>query len=353
MAGARGYSSYRGREPKIKIILALLLALVILAACAVMYIQQNLVYGDDGRYRLDLPWQAEPEQDESAPPPDALENLDLVVQEPEAPPASLTLSLSAAPLTMEAWTAWLEDLQNQDCAAVAVTLKDTEGNVYFNAKNAVSGAVRAGVDTAGALAAMTARDDLVSVARISCLHDPRAANSHVRNLALRNTGGYIFYDGNNSQWLDPTKPAAREYLCVLAGEIAALGFDEILLTDLSYPTEGKINKIDYNGDSPLEDNLKLLLTELAAALEPYEGVTLSLELPESVIDTGYDEVSGQKLADLAPLVDRVYAVTEPDRVEALAEAVKGANEDALFVPELTADSPDQSGPRLLLPAAQD
>ena len=52
MAGAKGYSSYRGREPKLKIILAVFLVLVILAAAAVIYIQQNLVvYGDDGRYR--------------------------------------------------------------------------------------------------------------------------------------------------------------------------------------------------------------------------------------------------------------------------------------------------------------
>ena len=29
----------------------------------------------------------------------------------------------------------------------------------------------------------------------------------------KNTGGFIFYDGNNLNWLDPGKPAARQYLC--------------------------------------------------------------------------------------------------------------------------------------------
>ena len=347
MSGARGYSSYRGREPKIKIILAVLLVLVILTAAAVIYIQQNLVYGADGRPRLDLPWQEDAAGPEENSPPEEEPQVDLVVQEPEAPPSSLTLSLSAAPLTMEAW----EAVRGESCDALCVTLKDAAGSLYFDAAHGVSGGVRTQADTAAALAALTGREDLASVARFACLHDPRTANSNVRNLALRNTGGYIFYDGNNSQWLDPTKPAAREYLCGLVGEIAALGFDEILLTDLSYPTEGKINKIDYNGDGPLEDNLKLLLTEIRAALEPYEGVTLSLELPEAVITTGYDPVSGQKLADLAPLVDRIYAVTEPDRAEALGEAVKAVHEETLFVPELTADDPDLSGPRLLLPAA--
>lgn len=348
MAGARGYSSYRGREPKFKIVLAFLLVLVILAAATVIYFQQNLIYGNDGRPRLDLPWQEDPAgPDTGGVQTDNTPQVDLVVQEPEPPASSITQLLSVTPLTMEAW----EAAQTQDCDAVGVTLKDTAGSLYFDAAQAISGAVRTQADTAAALSTLTAHENLAAVARVSCLHDPRAANSNVRNLALRNTGGYIFYDGNNSQWLDPTKPAAREYLCGVVSEVAALGFDEILLTDLSYPTEGKINKIDYNGDAPLEDNLKLLLSELAAVLEPYEGVTLSLELPEHVITTGYDEVSGQKLADLAPLVDRIYAVTEPDRAEALSAAVEAVSEGTLFVPELAADDPGLNGLRLILPAA--
>ena len=43
-------------------------------------------------------------------------------------------------------------------------------------------------------------------------------------------------------------------------------------------------------------------------------------------------------------------MTEPDRAEVLAEAVKTAGEDTLFVPELAADDPDLKGPRLVLPA---
>lgn len=348
MAGAKGYSSYRGREPKLKIILAVFLVLVILAAAAVIYIQQNLVvYGDDGRYRLDLPWQEDIAAPDAGTPPEEAPQVELVIQEPEAPPSSLTLSLSAAPLTMEVW----EAVRGQAFDAVCVTLKDTAGSLYFDAAHGVSGGVRTQADTAAALAALTGREDVVSVARFSCLHDPRTANSNVRNLALRNTGGYIFYDGNNSQWLDPSKPAAREYVCGLAAEIAALGVDEILVTDLSYPTEGKVHKIDYNGDGPIEENLAQLLRELRAVLEPL-GVTLSVELPESVVSLGFDEISGQKLSVIAPLVDRVYSVTAADRIEALSSAVAAVSESTVFVPELPAGTPTEqlTGMFLLLPA---
>ena len=232
-----------------------------------------------------------------------------------------------------------------------MTLKDSAGKIYFDAARAISGAVQTKADTAGAISAAVSTDGLQVTARFSCLHDARAANSNVRAMGLRNTGGYIFYDGNNSQWLDPSKPAAREYLCGLAAEIAALGVDEILVTDLSYPTEGKVHKIDYNGDGPIEENLAQLLRELRAVLEPL-GVTLSVELPESVVSLGFDEISGQKLSVIAPLVDRVYSVTAADRIEALSSAVAAVSESTVFVPELPAGTPTEqlTGMFLLLPA---
>ena len=352
MAGARGYSNYRGRGGKLKIFLAAVLVLVIAAACLVIFLQQNIVYDESGRPKIVLPWQSEPPED---PPPaeasDPEQEIELIVQEPEAPPRSLTLSAGDAPLTMEAWAAWLDGTQNLECTAVALTLKDAAGKIYFDAAHAISGAVQTQSDTAAALGAAAAYEGLTVTARFSCLHDARAANSNVRAMGLRNTGGYIFYDGNNSQWLDPSKPAAREYLCGLAAEIAALGVDEILLTDLSYPTVGKINKIDYNGDGPIEENLALLLREMRTALEPF-GTVLSVELPESVVSQGFDEVSGQRMSVIAPLVDRVYAVTAADRAESLSAAVAAVSESTLFVPELPngTDYEALSGHLLILPA---
>lgn len=78
-------------------------------------------------------------------------------------------------------------------------------------------------------------------------------------------------------WLDPSKPAARQYLCGLAKELAEMGFDEILLTDVSYPTEGKLDKIAY-GETGKVQNLNTFLDEMRAALAAYD-VKLSIELP--------------------------------------------------------------------------
>ena len=352
MVGTKGYSSYRGRGPKWKILLAILLVLVIAVAASVIYLQQFLVYGADGSRQIRLPWQTE----EKAPPPDgegeAPENqpdVDVVVQEPEdqSPKETAAFSLPAQALTQALWQ---ETEKPSGANAVAVRLKTSNGTVYFNAANAVSGAVETEMDTAAALAAVTAQEGLHTIASVACLQDFKAANADVEGRGLKNTGGYIFYDGNNSLWLDPAKPGTREYVCALAKEIAELGFDELLLTDFSYPTVGKINKIHYNTDVPLANNLDLLLSDLNAALESYD-ILLSVEVPEAVIAEGPDTVAGLDLNRLVSRVDRVYAVTTPEKAETLSNLVAqaaGAEGKTEFVPELTADSPALTGSRLIL-----
>ena len=344
MAGSRGYHSYRGRTPKWKIVLAVILVLVILAAVGFMILQEHIIYDESGRPHLRLP---EEEQQAEAVPQ---EDVELTIQAPAVQEDLHAVSIPEGTLTQADVEAFLAEAAEQSAVsygAVAVTLKNSAGRVYFDSGAAVSGSVDIGADTAAVLESLTGEDSgWYTIARLSCFHDPKAANSDVEGMGLKNTGGYIFYDGNNSQWLDPAKPAARQYLCELAGEAAELGFDEILLTDVSYPTEGKLDKIAY-GDGDRAANLMAFLAELRSILEPY-GVVLSMELPEEVITTGANDAAGLVLADIAPHVDRIYARTSPERVSALSGAVAAASATTAFVPELTDGGAMEAGSYLIL-----
>ena len=338
MAYSRGYNSYRGRTPKWRIALMALLVVVILAAVAVMALSHFIVYDEEGTPQMELPWQEEPAvepAEEISEPP-----LDLTIEEP-VKPRVLRGFCTPVPLTRESWSDSNDRAKESfDCNAAAVTLKDAAGNVYFNSTTALPGTVQLQEETDAALAEVVAYCQSTeghSIARLSCFHDPKAANRDVENMGLKNTGGYIFYDGNNSQWLDPAKPAAREYLCGLAKEAAELGFDEILLTDVSYPTAGKLNKIDY-GEGEKSGHLADFLEAMRAALAPY-GVMLSIEVPQAVISQGADENAGLLLADIAPKVDRIYAPADAAEVPALAQAVSTASQFAEFVPELAEADP--------------
>ena len=52
----KGYQSYRGRRDRGHKLLIVLLALVLLAACAYLLAQRYITYTDDGGMRLDLPF---------------------------------------------------------------------------------------------------------------------------------------------------------------------------------------------------------------------------------------------------------------------------------------------------------
>ena len=324
MGGTKGYRSYRGRTAKGKIALAVLLVLIILAAVGFLWLQEYIVYDRDGSFHLELPWKTEtPPAEEEVPP----EDVEITIQEPEKPKALAAFSASAAPLTQAGWKdAWLgaSVMSAPAYNAAAVTLKDSTGHIYFAATGAAAGTVSTAEDTAAALAEVT-ESSYHSIGRMSCFLDPIAARADVEGMGLKNTGGYIFYDGNNGNWLDPSKPAARQYLCTLAAEL---------------------DKTDYTG-ADRAASIRRFLEELRGALGEY-GVAVSIELPPEVITSGADDTAGLVLSDIAPLVDRVYAVTTVDQIPALEAAVSAAGEDTDFVAELTGHSPDVTGSCLIL-----
>lgn len=315
MTAPRGYNRYRGRNPLWKKVVAALLILVIVAAVAFMVLQDRVVYDDTGTPHLPRPTG---QQEASGTPPVDPGQLDITVEElePEGEPLRAVELTELPPGETDIFRA----VPAGDFDAVAVTVKDAAGRVYHTSP-----------EQRDAIAALTG-SNYRTIARMSCFLDPRAARADVEGMGLKNTGGYLFYDGNSTNWLDPGKPAARQYLCGIAKELAEQGFDELLLTNVSYPTEGKIDKIDY-GEALKPAALADFLREVRSAVG--EDVTISVELPAQTILSGSDPVSGIVLADLAPLADRIYAVTDAASAPALEQVVRAACDTTEFAAEVT------------------
>ena len=337
MAGY-GYRNYRGRSPKWKILLAVVLVLVIAVSATVLGLQRFVVYDETGTPHFLLPQSSESTQAEHENTPPA----DLVIQEEEEPPAAEATVIRLTPGvvdTAEEADAALAAVSGE-CTGAAITVKDESGKVFFPSQKSPWA-----VNTDAVREAVSAVLDGTeyTAARIVCFADPKAANSDVEGLGLKNTGGYIFYDGNNRQWLDPAKADARAYLCGLAAECAQLGFDEIILSHVGYPTEGKLDKIAY-GETPLDENLDLFLREMAETLEPL-GVTLTVEMTAEGI-LGGTEAGGLTLKTAAKHAGRICAMAEGSEVAVLAREVESV--DAEFVPMLTHRPEDYTGSAILI-----
>lgn len=356
---ARGYHSYRGRRSTSTKVLVAVLLLILLAACAFMMIQRYASYTDDGRIRFNFPSLSEifqrDEKDE--PPPDDTgdedsdpnaggQDINLTIggdddPQPEDPVDTTPEPVPAAP--EERHLVLLGELP-ADGAALRSTLsaagangfvypiRDETGRVFYDSATAVNKA--SAVDAAGTavLSGLCAEGGL-AVARFNCFHDSYYAFVYMKDAAICQKTGYVWYDNKSYHWLDPSKEQARSYVIGLAEECVKLGFDELLLDELAYPTKGKLEKIDYSGNTMGKtEALALFLTELRTALEPY-GTKISLLVSEELLQAGSDAESGQDLTVLLPLVDAVYAeVSDAAGTMVLLQQYAGENGVPEFVP---------------------
>lgn len=303
MARIRGYGGYRGRKPLWKVLAAIGLVLVILAAVVLMVLQRYMVYDASGTPHLHLPGkEQEAVSSVSGEDPDGIR---VTIDEPEFAGVH-GLLLQKVRSEVDAAAAESEEGYN----TVAVTLKDA------------SGAQRPDWAQDASLKALL-DGDTYSVARLACLRDGPAARGDAAGMGLQNTGGYLFYDGNSENYLDPGKTAAREYLTGLVTSAAELGFDEIVLSDVGYPTYGKISKIAYGEIESPSAAVEALLREIKAALP--KGVALGVEVPASLLTDGADETAGLDLTALCGIVNSVYApVKDSAEADTFAAAVKTA-----------------------------
>ncbi len=354
----KGYHSYRGRRTGRRGLLIGLLVLILLLACAFLFSLRYVTYDDDGSLRLDLPFlrKEETAAPDGAPQEDEEDGQDvnLVIsdpqpaqpQEPEEEPYGEHRLLELAALPADGAELGAE-LAQQGANGFVYTVRDNTGQVFYSSTAAISTAVAAGAASGEALSALCRQEDVLSVARINCFHDSYYAWANMESAGICQPTGYIWYDNLSYHWLDPAKKAARDYVIGLALECAQMGFDELLLEEMCYPSSGKLEKIDYSGNTVGKaEALEQFLTELRQALEPYD-VRVCLLLDQRLLSAegggDYAEESGQELERLLPLVDAVYARTEDAAAaESVLAAAAGEAEAPPLVPVVSEAGTDGS-----------
>lgn len=335
--GTRGYSGYRGRRGG-KTWLILALVLILLAAVVFLAVQRYMVFHGDGSYQIELPWARHTAQTETPAPQPTGQELEIVIEQPEgeaaseapaqpAPSAAQPLraqELDASALlgSMERDLAALPDAVN----AVAIRVKTVGGDLLY--PSALQLAIDAGA-VQGSSIARSAIEDLnasgyYTIARLSALHDSRFSFAHMTDAAVLQKAykNNIWYAPDSSFYLAPEKELTREYLTAIAAEVAELGFDELLFDEFGYPAAGRLNNID---DSARTVSMPEALTTLADNLRETaadHNVRLSVLMDEETVLSGGNEKSGQELASLANLFDRIYVPTTEAQLPALQAALE-------------------------------
>lgn len=353
------YNSYRGRVTMqgflrgLIIVLAVVLVILLIAYFAVF--QRYLVYTDKGA-EFRPPWA----QEESPSPSDPIH---VVVDSPSPSPEE-----SQEPVPADLRAVWLplsalddgtarEQAEAAGANAVIFDMKLPDGTLAYHSGQAL--ADQAGVnfpDPDGARAEAIRglnQGDLVTVARVSCCRDDLLYQAD-RSLNLQTAGGKLWAGDDGGYWVNPADERVRAYLAGIAGELAELGFDEILLDYAGYPPERNPKWVasEESGQAGTPDQAVAgLYQAVAQALAPYDGVRLAIRATADAL-TGADTLTGQTAANLTAWADRIYLPEAPEGVDypALLSAAGAEDPERLTVLETESALPEQEGNRAVIPA---
>lgn len=253
----KGYHRYRGRNTRGKVALVVVLVLILLAAVAYLLTQEYVVYDDEGKAHLEMPWsRKEPKkpQPDSTPVPD---DVDITREEPQRQKVE----------AIHAWELPYGCLGSDpgylltDREAVAVNVKMYDGSVAYHTAVALpEGILTGGLSTSRNLQTIL-DSNCYAVARLACFCDNAFADAQQEQAALCAADGTLYRDGSGRRWLDPSKPGTLRYITDLAKECAQMGFDEILLDWFLYPISGDQSVLELPADKTV------VLKDFAQALE--------------------------------------------------------------------------------------
>lgn len=231
---------------------------------------------------------------------------------PELPPLPPATAVRTMPLQVKAVYATSYTAHGPLMNSLRALLRSTELNaIVINTKEPSGPKLDPALTT---LVAALQEEGAWVIGRQVVLQDDDAAARHPE-FALTRADGRVWRDRGGHTWVDPASPAVWRYNLDIAKQTLALGFDEINLDYVRFPTDGDVKAIRYptwNGTTPKEDIITSFAAwfrrELRAA---YPEAKLSADVFGYSFLKDNDVGMGQRVAKLAPNLDVIAPMIYP------------------------------------------
>ena len=292
------------------IFLALAVLLATLWLCWFLWVRRYIVYGADGKVRLDFDL-----------PPMSMGEPALRPTDPDIPIRfDQNDEMLGAPAELAQLTGYyveLNDLQDipaikkqiqqlEAGTAVMVDVKNVKGEFYYS--SAVGSNRSSQINTAefDDLIATLKRSNVYAIARIPALRDYTYGLNHVPDGVHHSSGGYLYMDDGGCYWLHPGSQGTLSYLTQIIMELKGLGFDEVVLDDFCFP---ETTQIMVNGDKAefLSQAANVLLSACATDSFAVSFVkTAEFTVPEGrsrIYLTGFDASQAASAAASSGVTD--------------------------------------------------
>lgn len=168
-------------------------------------------------------------------------------------------------------SAYFEKVKSLGYNAVVLSLKDEDGVIYYKTANQMAisvGAVSAEpIENLSEIVAKIKGASLIPVAEINAFKDRIATKNADAKIQYAGQEGWSWLDAQNGKpWLNPYSDVAQGYVTALACELADLGFENVMVKSVMFPSVFKLVSTNFG---PLEATVshKDILSRFTADLK--------------------------------------------------------------------------------------
>jgi hypothetical protein len=215
----------------------------------------------------------------------------------------------------ERFTALLDMIERTELNAIILDIKDSAGYVFYNTGVETPheiGAVMPVYDVEYVLNEIKSRG-IYAIARIVIFEDPVLAEARPEWAIRDNQEGGVWRTFTGIGWMNPYREEVWDYNIALMEEAVELGFDEVQLDYMRFPTDGPLNRADYGQESNAETRDQAIANFLQRAYESIAPTTAYLTgdiFGMTLWDPTEGEI-GQNLVTVTEHLDYVHPMIYP------------------------------------------
>jgi len=211
-------------------------------------------------------------------------------------------------------------IKRTELNSVVIDIKDYTGRIPFQTESDLIheiGSEKIFIKDIKRLIENLHKEGIYAIARIAVFEDDYLPREKPE-LALKSSDGSIWHDNKGLAWLDPASMEVWDYTIAIAKEVIKVGFDEINLDYIRFPSDGATALIKYPfWDKKTEkiEVLKNFFEYFNHRIKPL-GVFISVDLFGLTLTSTNDLNIGQWLEYAAPYFDYICPMVYPSHYPA-------------------------------------
>lgn len=232
-------------------------------------------------------------------------------------------------LYMSGWVAGSENFRNSlikiiketELNAVVIDIKDSTGRLSFSIDDPEIqkiGSAENRIKDIKALTNLLHSHNIYIIGRISVFQDPYLAKLKPEWAVKKISDGGVWKDRKGLSFLDPTNKNVHDYTLSIALHSYNLGFDEINLDYIRYPSDGNMKDINYNlkAGATRADNIESFFKYFSTEIKKDMNIPISADLFGLTTESTSDMGIGQVWEKAIPYFDFVCPMVYPSHYPA-------------------------------------